>query len=208
MYLNYLTVSLSVKKVFFGILAFMTLGVAFTAQGQTRNFNLDQQLQELVVKEALFQEDADYIITSEHTSAVSGTHHVYFVQAINGIPVKGTESSIHINADGKLSNFNNKMIKNLFNEAKDKTGSAMTAEMAIQNVATRMVYSMSESLTQLERKDNGVVLYSKAGISEREIPTQLVYHYDAKDGLTLTWELSIAETRSADWYHFFVDAQS
>jgi hypothetical protein len=208
MYLNYLTVSLSVKKAIFGILACLTLGATFTAQGQTRNFNLDQQLQELVAKEALFQEDADYVITSEHTSAVSGTHHVYFVQAINGIPVKGTESSIHINADGKLSNFNNKMIKNLFNEAKDKSGSAMTAEMAIQNVATRMVYSMSEPLTQLERKDNGVVLYSKAGISEREIPTQLVYHYDAKDGLTLTWELSIAETRSADWYNFFVDAQS
>ena len=208
MHLNYLTVSESVRKALYGVFVFLIFGAVSTAYGQSRNFSLDQKLQELVENESLFQEDAAYIITAEHTSEVSGTHHVYFVQAINGIPVKGTESSIHINADGKLSNFNNKMIKNLYNHAQTLGSSSMTAEMAIQNVATRMVYSMTESLTQLERKENGVVLYSKAGISEREIPTQLVYHYADKGGLTLAYELSIAETRSADWYNFFVDAKS
>ncbi|WP_435579779.1 M36 family metallopeptidase [Gilvibacter sp.] len=206
MHLNYLTVSGSVKKALYGVFVFLIFGAVSTAYGQSRNFSLDQKLQELVENESLFQEDAAYIITAEHTSEVSGTHHVYFVQAINGIPVKGTESSIHINADGKLSNFNNKMIKNLYNQAQSLGSSSMTAEMAIQNVATRMVYSMTESLTQLERKENGVLLYSKAGISKHEIPTQLVYHYADKGGLSLAWELSIAETRSADWYNFFVDA--
>ena len=188
--------------------AVCTILLANTAFAQISNGKLDQKLQELVTKKALFQQDAEYVITSEHTSSASGTHHVYFVQAINGIPVKGTESSIHINPDGKVSVFNNRMIKNINNEAAKISSAAMTPELAIQAVASRMVYPMSGSLNQIERRDNGVVVFSDAGISKTEIPTQLVYLYNGKDGLSLTYELAIAEMRSADWWNFFVDAST
>ena len=203
---NYLKVSGSVRKVLQMTFAVCTILLANTAFAQISNGKLDQKLQELVTKEALFQEDAQYVISSEHTSKISGTHHIYFNQAYNGIPIKGTESSIHINRDGKVSVFNNSMIKNLNNEAAKLSTASLTPEMAIQSVASRMVYPITGSLNQLERKPNGVVTFSRAGISQDVIPTQLVYHYDSKDGLSLSYELVIVETRSADAWNFFVDA--
>ena len=75
---NYLKVSGSVRKVLQTTFAVCTILLAGTAFSQNSNGKLDQKLQELVTKEALFQQDAEYVITSEHTSKISGTHHVYF----------------------------------------------------------------------------------------------------------------------------------
>ena len=39
-------------------------------------------------------------ITSEHISSTSNIHHVYYQQVMDGIPIKGTSSSVHISPKG------------------------------------------------------------------------------------------------------------
>ena len=58
---NYLKVSGSVRKVLQMTFAVCTILLANTAFAQISNGKLDQKLQELVTKEALFQEDAQYV---------------------------------------------------------------------------------------------------------------------------------------------------
>ncbi len=43
-----------------------------------------------------------YVITKEHVSSISGIRHVYLRQAINGLEVYGTESSVHFDRSGKF----------------------------------------------------------------------------------------------------------
>jgi len=59
------------------------------------------------LEELIKNKNSEYVITSEHISSVSGTRHVYLRQAINGLEVFGTESSIHIGENGKIIAFHN-----------------------------------------------------------------------------------------------------
>ena len=76
--------------------------------------NKKQQATSSISIEKLLQQKSNAItITHQHTSSVSGIKHIYLRQAINGIGVYGTESSIHTDASGKTivthNNFKNKL---------------------------------------------------------------------------------------------------
>ncbi len=200
----------TVYKSFLAVFIF-TIGFANTVFAQERNGKLDQILRDLVTKEALFAEDASYVITSQHTSKKSGVVHIYYVQTIDGIPVLGTESSLHIGADSKIVKHNFGLVKNLSNEVINGRSASLSALAAIQSVAQKMSYQTLSTLNQIETKANAPQSYvfSNGGFSKRDIPVRLVYEYLPKEGVKLAWELSVEDFNNhEDWYTFKVDATS
>ncbi|MDB9801317.1 M36 family metallopeptidase, partial [Flavobacteriaceae bacterium] len=51
-------------------------------------------------------------------------------------------------------------------------------------------------------------LFNNGGISEKDIPVKLLYHYAKKTGTRITWELSIKEIAGSNWWNFQVDAST
>jgi hypothetical protein len=148
----------------------------------------------------------NFVITAEHTSKVSGVRHIYLRQAILGIQVDGTESSLHLDAQGKTIVSHNKFIPTL-SETLTNQSISLSQKDAVLSVANKMGYPL-ENLNELERK-GGVhqeVLFNKAGISSTEIPVRLLYLYEEGVGTRLVWELSVQELTSSDWWNFKVDA--
>ncbi|MEZ4780000.1 MAG: M36 family metallopeptidase [Flavobacteriaceae bacterium] len=160
------------------------------------------------LSERINTQSTDYVITGQHTSSVSGIKHIYLRQAINGIEVAGTDSSIHLDAQGKVVASHNNFIENIGATVKNSVKS-LSASQAITKVAAKMGYKISQ-LEQLERnsKQGESYLFSKAGISGTEIPVKLQYVYQEGKGTTLVWELSVQEMTSSNWWVFNVHASN
>ena len=180
--------------------------VSLNAQKQDSN---KQQERSGISLETLVKQKSNAItITHQHTSSVSGIKHTYLRQAINGIGVYGTESSLHTDSSGKTIVTHNNFIKTLSSTVSSNSAS-LSASDAIYAVASSMNYSINglEEITY-EGGTSKKTLFNKAAISERDIPAKLLYYYSKKTGTRITWELSIKETTGSDWWNFYLDAVS
>jgi len=157
---------------------------------------------------SLLKKSSDnYIITGQHTSKLSGVKHVYLQQAINGIGIVGTESSVHYDASGKALNSNNKFLEDIQNKIRSASAS-LTQEQAIEAVSNQMGYTHSN--IQLLKNVKGKTqkqIYGPSGISSIDIPVELSY-LTINNGVYIVWELSVMEKDSSDWWNFYVDAQT
>ena len=160
------------------------------------------------LQELIQQKSNTYVITKQHVSSISGIKHVYLRQAVNGLEVYGTESSVHIDKTGKVLMEHNKFLADVQLTVKS-SAQGITAQQAITSVASQMGYQV-KNLEKLENNggQNKAAVFNKANISSENIPVKLMYYYREGVGTYLVWELSIAETTSSDWWNFRVDAAS
>ncbi len=166
------------------------------------------RLSSMVTSGKLAPKDANFIVTSEHVSRTSGVHHIYYNQAIDGLKVYGTESSLHISKSGKVISAHNQFVKDISEKIQTSTASISPAQ-AIEGVAAQMGYQLN-NLQEVARQSgvNRKAVYNKAGISGKEIPVQLMYYYTAEGGVNMVWELSVQELNSSDWWNFRINASS
>jgi hypothetical protein len=171
----------------------------------SNNF-IETELNTLIHQGTILQSDSAFILNSEHLSSTSGIHHYYFNQAINGLEVFGTQSSIHLGVNGAVIKANIKFVKDILQMATASSAS-LTAEQAVTKVAQQMGYSIS-NLQELERNsfEDQEVLFNKAGISGENIPAKLMYYYKENSGVYLVWEISVQENHTSNWFNFRVDA--
>ena len=149
--------------------------VSLNAQKQDSN---KQQERSGISLETLVKQKSNAItITHQHTSSVSGIKHTYLRQAINGIGVYGTESSLHTDSSGKTIVTHNNFIKTLSSTVSSNSAS-LSASDAIYAVASSMNYSINglEEITY-EGGTSKKTLFNGGNISERDIPAKLLYYY-------------------------------
>ena len=181
----------------------------FCVQLSAQKQNNNKQQRAKISLETLVKEKSNTItITHQHTSSVSGINHVYLRQAINGIGVYGTESSIHKDGSGKTIVTHNNFLDDISSTITSNSAS-ISASDAIYAVASSMNYSIN-GLQQIayEGGPGKKTLFGKAAISERNIPAKLLYYYSKKTGTRITWELSIKEIAGSNWWNFQVDAST
>jgi len=157
--------------------------------------------------ETLIQQPSNtYVITSQHISKTSGVHHIYLRQAINGLEVAGTESSVHLNKNDEPIVVHNKFIENIGATVIGNTQN-LDARAAVESVALQMDYTLAElQETNKSSSNKDTFLFNGAGISGEDIPVKLMYYYQEGIGTRLIWELSVQETATSDWWNFRVDA--
>ncbi|RDK82645.1 M36 family metallopeptidase, partial [Marinirhabdus gelatinilytica] len=184
----------------------VSLTITNPLQKYTTNGPVERELGTLISENKLIPSDALFVVTSEHTSKLSGVHHIYFKQAVNGLEVTGTESSVHVRANGDIVSSNLNFVKNV-QQFQTPSIASLNAEQAVQKIAQQMNYSMGP-LNVIERSNaaNQKTLFSRSGISGEEIPAKLMYYYNENIGLKLVWEVSIQELNSSNWYNFRLDA--
>ena len=113
-----------------------------------------------------------YVITNENVSRISGVRNVYLRQAINGMEVSGTESSIHFDKTGKILMENNKFLADVERTLKNSS-EGISAQQAITSVASQMGYKIS-NLQEIEKIGgiNKAAIFNKANISSENIPVK------------------------------------
>ncbi len=196
--------------VFCAVLLTITCSSQIKTQTAAPSFSQKNQKAESATSlEAILKGNSEnFVITSEHTSKVSGLRHIYLRQAINGIQVDGTDSSLHLDAQGNVVVSYNNFIPAISETVISNTRN-LSQKDAIISVAGKMGYAL-DHLMEMEQK-GGVhqeMLFNNAGISGTEIPVRLLYLFEEGIGTRLVWELSVQELTSSDWWNFKVDAGS
>ena len=137
--------SIIAKSILLGLLLSIFTFGEVTAQIQAQKSNnpsnaLKVDINKLVQSNKA--QDVSYVITAQHTSRTSGIHHMYLRQAVNGIEIIGTESSIHRTSDGNILKIHNNFVKDI--ESTVRTASpGISASEAINGVAQQMGYTIS-----------------------------------------------------------------
>ena len=192
------------KLKFLLLIAFITF---FSEEGRTQNAS--QLVQKSLSQQHFEVGDAQYRITSEHISTTSGVHHIRFLQKVNDLPVKGTESSIHISKTGRVVSESIQFIgtsSNLFINSEV----AISPIAVVELVARYMGYRLRTPLN-LMKKDNALpneIWLSDGGISAQDIRTQLVYAINDKDTYDLVWEIEIREPEGEHWWIIQLNAEN
>src|SRR5690554_3201087 len=132
------------KKFTLLIFALSLLTIQVSGQERTREKEptpSTTELSTISLAELVKQQSPAYIITKQHVSSISGIHHIYLRQAINGLEVYGTESSVHIDKNGDLLVEHNKFLKNIQATVK-RSSQGISASQAIASVARQMNYQI------------------------------------------------------------------
>ncbi len=199
--------TLTEYKILFTLVLSVTLSLSSFAQRKEKK-QTKAQITTVSLKKYIQNKPGSFVITSQHTSKQSGITHTYLRQALNGIEVFGTESSMHTDASGKVVVEHNKFIDNIQSLVRSASPS-FSAKQAILKTAQKMGYSVS-GLTEKEKigGTNQKTIFNGGGISGVDIPVQLQYYFEEGKGIRLAWELSIQDVNSSDWYNFRVDANT
>ena len=97
MVLNFITkiVLISRREIFLTMAFVCFLSFQLSAQFKSKNVK-ETSTSKLTIEEIFYDKSSlKYIITSEHISSISGIRHIYLRQALNGLEVYGSESSLH-----------------------------------------------------------------------------------------------------------------
>ncbi|MGY0390933.1 T9SS-dependent M36 family metallopeptidase [Bizionia sp. KMM 8389] len=148
---------------------------------------------------------SDLSIDKEAFSKNTKLTHIYLNQQYQGVPIFNGISSIAVK-NNEVIYYANRLIANL-NTKINVTSPSITASQAVLNAANALSIGGVQGLELLEKVDNSYV-FSKAGISQTEIPVKLVYVQTEDGNLVLSWDLSIHTLDGRNWYSVRIDAVS
>lgn len=197
------------KKVSFGALVLVVCLFTTQLQAQESKDQVVKSLSQLMEHYQLLDDNAQWVITDQSTSTISGVTHVYYRQLVNGYEVYGTESGVHTNSEGTIIAANNKFISDASSRVATSSPS-LTAVQAVEAAAAQLGYAITENLAIKSASTNTSrsTVMSDGGISLSDIPAKLVYQENSAGQLVLSWDLSIQENAGENWWSVRVDAAS
>ncbi len=149
--------------------------------------------------------DCHYTISAEHSSSISGIHHVYFIQTLNSLPILGTESSVHFKSDTLLSD-HLRFVQNISARSSGKSKPGISAEEAVKNVATSLGFDLSSRL-KLEAVDAAGTNYTfRSDLLEQPREASLCYELLPSGEIVLVWKTAIASNKGGEYWHSTVNS--
>lgn len=147
---------------------------------------------------------ADLYITNEVLSKKSKVTHLYTVQRYQGIQIFNSISNIAVK-NGKVFHFANNFVSNVQQKINAVTP-VVSPESAIQKAALYFTIGAPQGLSLMSSNDNRFE-FNGGGISNSNIPVQLVYFVDQENNrLSLAWDLSIDQKDGKHWWSVRIDA--
>lgn len=146
---------------------------------------------------------SDLYVKREFFTKATGITHVYLTQSHQSIQIFNSETSVAIK-DGKVFYFANRMMPNISQKINAVTPLVNSAD-AISKAVSHFNLGSTIGLRPIESTSNTSTLYTKGGVSQADIPVNLVYVL--KDNqLKLAWNLSIHTLDGKHWWSVRVDA--
>lgn len=152
---------------------------------------------------------SEWKIKDRHWSGQSSIEHIYLNQQFKNLDIFGGIASLHLLPDGTLLHAKNQFIPDILSKLPDNLVARITPRAAIQRIAERMEYALTDNLVEVPRENDGIeeYLFARSGISSKPIPVQLML-VPHENELRLAWDLSIDQTDGEHWWSFRVDAHT
>ncbi|MGI4834518.1 MAG: M36 family metallopeptidase [Janthinobacterium lividum] len=146
------------------------------------------------------------VVTGSYADA-NGLTHTYLRQRVNGLAVFNATGAVHTNAAGKVVLATQDFVPNAAAKAGAATP-ALTPEQAVTAASVPLGLPRPVGLrTLVEARVADGIVFNNGGISEENIPVQLMY--EAVDGqLVLVWSVTIATLDQQHYWNARVDAQT
>lgn len=150
---------------------------------------------------------ADLLVTSTSFDASIGVTHTYFQQRVNGVPIFNAYGAVHTDKTGKALFATQDFVAGAAALAPSATP-ALTPEQAV--VATSVSLGLPRPVglrPVVEARYADGLVFNKAGISESDIPVQLMYTR-VNGKLVLVWNVTIAQLDQQHNWNARIDAQT
>jgi hypothetical protein len=196
----------TINKNLFFVLILLVSGITF---GQNHDDVIKNYLSTNLEKYNLLKSDIDeWKITSEVYSKQAKVTHIYIQQLYKGIPVFNAVSNISIReSDNKVIFLGTSFVKNLAAKINSVTP-ALKPKTAIIQVASALQLGSPNGIELMKEKGVNNYIFSKSGISQENIPVELVYQ-PLKDGsVKLSWLLNVYQLDGIHWWNVRVDANT
>ncbi len=149
----------------------------------------------------------DLVITDMYTTKKSGVTHIYYTQAHNGIPINNAIFNINIRPNNTVQHHGNRLISNVHSQIA-ATETMLSAEDAINVVATDLDYTGVVATQRLTRDKNNRMLFTAKGLAKGKMYAQQKYYNLGENNIRLSWEIFLQEAEKSDSWYFHVDAGS
>ncbi len=150
----------------------------------------------------------EWKIEKEHVSSTSGIRHVYYSQLLNGIPILGTNSSIHIDKNGGVvADYRRFLSLGAVRTTNDPIAAVSSSEALIN--ALKHLQLKNDSGYQLLSPGSSkekAALVSSTDISEESNTATLKYILTPEKELRLLWEFLILEADETHFWNIQMDA--
>jgi hypothetical protein len=150
----------------------------------------------------LQNEDLENIVVRDSYEDDAGINYTYLNQTHQGIDIFNAISTVVIK-DNSVFYYANRFTDDVANRVNTVT-SSISPEAAINVMANHFQLSNPVDLEQLEKTGNSYI-FSKAGISQRDITAELVYSQQENE-LKLAWDIVVYANDNSHWYSVRVDA--
>ena len=150
---------------------------------------------------------ADYEVTDEVYSAVTGTTRIYMRQVYLGLPVYNGQLHINISGDGRIMSVNNTCMPDIAAAANSNVPT-LSAGDAVAAVANHLGVQLNgpPEVISTERLRTGVKLILRSGLSRKNIEARLMWLPIRAGEARLVWNFQVATLDDQHVYDFTVDA--
>ena len=181
------------------------LFLQLSAVGQQDNLELIRERLQKSPYDLKTEDIQNLHIDAEHTSSLSGVHHMYMNQTFGGIRIKNATINASINSDNEVVNLVGKPVKNLVSKV-NSTVPTVGVQQTIEAVAGRLGIQGDIFVTS---EGNGLYSFEiEAGNYRHESKAELVYWLTEEEEAVLAWNFNIDLPDQTHWYDFIVSAEN
>jgi extracellular elastinolytic metalloproteinase len=153
-------------------------------------------------------DNTDWEYTAGHVSGSSGIHHLYFRQTLNGIPVTGSESSLHLDPSGKIISSDLNFLKADIDLSSVSKNAAIDVLSALYTAVSSLRKVPKEEFEIIEYLNNGNPRISNGGIFTDDLEPDLSYVLSDEKKLHLVWNFELKDQSELDYWAVKVDANN
>ncbi|MDY7094422.1 MAG: M36 family metallopeptidase [Acidobacteriota bacterium] len=156
----------------------------------------------------LTQDDlAEWTVNDRYTTRHNGVTHIYLQQRLDGIPVYNGLLNVSIDNQGRIFFIGDRWVRDLAGSVVDRAPS-LDAVDAIHRSANHLGLRVSDALVPLGGTGGPVQnsIFSEGGLSQDEIPVELVYQPLDDGTVRLAWNTVLRLHDDENWWNVRVDA--
>ena len=150
---------------------------------------------------------ADFIVTDQYVSPLTGVTHIYLQQRVAGIDIRGASMTLNMNGKGTLLSYNSHFVANLA-DLVNTIHPSVSAEDAVSASISQLRLSETIELEQLSvsSEPDKETIFSGKGFSKEEVSALLEYEVASTGQVRLAWSVNIHEMEGKGIWDLKIDA--
>ncbi|KAA3621505.1 MAG: T9SS C-terminal target domain-containing protein [Flavobacterium sp.] len=153
------------------------------------------------------KKDFQWRVLADHVSSTSDVHHIYFIQTYEGIPIIGTESSIHLKGQELVTNHYN-FFTEFSGRKKISASPKIDAITALEKAVISLGKVPKEKFRMLASSNEDKLRISGGGLFDKTITPELNFKINNKNELELVWKFNLKNNHNNENWSILIDTNN